>query len=805
MKKPASNSLRVIVSAACLALAVLANRAKAGTNTWDPQGANPQNPYTGSLSGTWESTNWDTTDELGTSSTANWVESSTALFAVNTGTGTPPFLVTMNSSHTVAGIFNGSLTPGPCSVTINGSGTMTIPSGVQSFDIVSPGTVAISNVIAGSGALVESGSGTLTLYGVNTYSGGTAIGSGCALTIAGAGKLGGGTYSPGITNAGIFDWASSASQTLSGPFSGAGTLIQGGGTLTLTATNTYTGGTTISSGKTLTVSGGGKLGNGTYSANITNNGTFNYNGTNSQTLNGTISGTGSLAVNPGGNLGNLLYLNGANTYTGSTTIADAGQIIITSDSSLGTPPASYVSTQLIFEYGFLKANGTFTLNTNRGIYLAAGSQSIGASIQVNPGDTLTLAAPITGTAGLGVIFGSGEPDFGYGTTLLAIHSTYTGPTAISTGTLLLGLNGALPSGTTLVMAPDDVGGSVFDLNGFTQTIGPLSTTNTFYAPAGVGTGTPTIELNNGTLTILQTNFTAGFNGVITGPGNLVINGNSSGELILSNADSFTGLTINGGTLDGYGNGSISSSVVINGGTFEMDSANALNYNTNTLTMGSGVTVYLNYSGSQTIAALYFGAAMQATGLWGATNNPSATYTDSRFTGSGLLLVCPAPQTITPATASVCAGSTTTASVPATPGATYSWSVGNGTIDSGGNLSTVTYTAMAYSPVTLNCVVTSSCGVVSPGNQNVMVPVNICGLIVQASNNVVYDPINGATITATGVLGANWELNASTNVSAPLPWPTIQSGTVFESPFTITDPYAIYYPQQFYYLTNSTSP
>jgi autotransporter-associated beta strand protein len=351
------------------------------------------------------------------------------------------------------------------------------------------------------------------------------------------------------------------------------------------------------------------------------------------------------------------------------------------------------------------------------------------------------------------------------------------------------------------MAPDDFGGSVFNLNGFNQTIGPLSTTNVFAGTAG--TGTPTIELNNGTLTILQTNITTGFNGVITGAGNLVINGNNSGQLILSNADSYTGITtINGGTLDGYGSGSISSSVVINGGTFEMDSANAFDSTTNTLTMGSGVTVNLNYSGSQTIAALYFGAAMQANGYWGAVGNASATYTDSRFTGPGLLYVCNVPNpTITPASTNVCAGMTTNASVPAAPGGSYSWFISNGTIVSGQSSNILTYTAWAYSPVTLNCYVTSVCGQESGGSQNVLVNVINCGNEVETTN-VSYSAGSGATISASGAIGANWALNATTNLTAPLPWPTIQTGTVSSSPFTLTDPNATNCPQQFYYLTNT---
>ena len=98
--------------------------------------------------------------------------------------------------------------------------------------------------------------------------------------------------------------------------------------------------------------------------------------------------------------------------------------------------------------------------------------------------------------------------------------------------------------------------------------------------------------------------------------------------------------------------------------------------------------------------------------------------------------------------------------------------------------------------------TLPCGVTSPGGQNVNVTVNICGLIVQ-STNVVYDAVNGTTITGTGVMGANRYLNASPDVTAPLPWQTIQTGTVNASPFTIIDSDATNNnPQRFYYLTNS---
>lgn len=743
------------------------------------------NPITNSP-GSGGTGNWSTSTAdwwVSGSSDSVWANNNIANFAGTAGTVTVTGAVTANGlTFTTAGYTIG----GSSALTLAGTPIINLPGG----------STAINCPVAGTVPVTLSGSGTLTLGGASTYTGGTTIGSGTMLTVTGSGKLANGTYSGAITNQGAFNYNSSSSQTLSGVVSGGGALaVNGTGTLTLTKAATYSGGTFINTGAKLTVGIGGNLPGG---GNVTNNGTLNYNATSSQNWSGVISGTGSLSVNPGGAQGSQLTLGGANTYAGPTTIALAGQVIISSDGCLGTPPASFTANQLVMNYGFLKATSTFSLNANRGITFGNSVAGLGGSIQVNPGQALTIACPMTGPNGF--ISGSGEANFGYGTNILAATNTYTGATGISTGTLLLGINGALPTGTTLIMAPDDIGGSVFDLGGYTQTIGPLSTTNSFSGPTG--SGTPTIVLN-GALTILQTNTATVFNGTITGPGTLTINGNASGKLTLAMANSYTGgTTINGGTLDGSVAGSIPGNVNVSGGTLELDDPAAMSSSAG-ITL-AGPTVNLNYSGTQTISSLILvpGPRANQVGLWGAPGNPAATRTDSRFTGPGLLLVCPVPdQTITPADSSVCAGATSTASVPATQGATFAWSVSNGTITSGGTSPTVTYSAWANGPVTLNCVVTSGCGVASAGGQNSNVTVNTCGPLVQ-STNVVYDPVNGATITGTGVMGATWYLNASTNATAPLPWPTIQTGTVSASPFTVTDPNAVNQPQQFYYLTNS---
>ena len=112
-------------------------------------------------------------------------------------------------------------------------------------------------------SLTKAGPGTLTLTGTNQFTGVTYINAG-TLTLTGAGQLSTNTtpnYAGRIVNNGVFNYASSKAQTLSGGISGIGTLTNAGpGTLTLTGTNTYTGTTTITGG-TLALSGYGCLSN----------------------------------------------------------------------------------------------------------------------------------------------------------------------------------------------------------------------------------------------------------------------------------------------------------------------------------------------------------------------------------------------------------------------------------------------------------------------------------------------------------------------------------------------------------------
>ena len=471
------------------------------------------------------------------------------------------------------------------------TGTFTLPSsGTTTINTSSTSTevTEISGVVSGASALNVADAGTLELAGVNTYTGATIISNTATLSIIGSGSLGGGTYAGTLANNSVFVYASSTPQTLSGVVSGSGLLdVASASALTLKGVNTFTN--AISNAGTLTLSGAGSLTSGSYSGKITNNGTITYNSSASQTLSGVISGAG--ALNQAGS--GALTLSGANTYTGLTTIT-GGYLLINADTGLGAAPSSAVANQLTINGGTgsttptgLRFNANnITLSANRGITLGANGGSIGVSV----GATCTIPGVITGT-------GNFQSAFSYNTSLGTLKLTgannYTGATTIAGGVLQLGASGTLPAGTPLTILPDNTAGGVLDLNGFNQTIGPLAT------GAGISAGTnavatPSIKLS-GALTILQTNVSTSFGGIINGVGGSltisVPNGGTPGKLTLTNVNIYTGPTIiNAGTLALGSTGSIINSTAISiaaGATFDVSAIASYSLSSRTALQASG--------------------------------------------------------------------------------------------------------------------------------------------------------------------------------------------------------------------------
>ncbi len=377
-------------------------------------------------------------------------------------------------------------------------------------------------------SLIKQGAGTLILNAENTYTGGTTI-SGGTLVATNVDALGSGDVTDDATlelnTGGTFDNA----------IGGSGNVVKSGAdTLTLSGSNSYTGGTTISGG-TLVASNVEALGTG----DVTNNATLELN-TGGDFINN-IGGTGR--VEKSGD--DTLTLSGSNTYTGGTLI-NGGTLVASNVEALGT--------------GDVTDNATLALNT---------------------GGTFDNAI-----SGSGQVVKSGDE-----TLTLSGTNSYTGGTTISGGTLVATNVEALGSGDVTDNAVLELNtGGTFDnaISGSGQVVKSgdetltLSGSNTYTGGTLISGGTLVATnvdaLGTGDVTdnaTLELNTGGTFDNVISGSGQVVKSGDDT--LTLSGANSYTGGTlISGGTLvatsvEALGSGDVTDNAVLElntGGTFD---------------------------------------------------------------------------------------------------------------------------------------------------------------------------------------------------------------------------------------------
>ncbi|SPU68439.1 outer membrane autotransporter [Brucella neotomae] len=356
---------------------------------------------------------------------------------------------------------------------------------------------------------------------------------------------------------------------LSGVLSDVGRLTKNGsGTLTLTADNTYTGGTVFAGG-VVSVDKEVRLGGGDLTFN---GGTLQVTGTGWTSTSRAVSlqaGGGTFDIEDAANnfavtqgvtgAGGLMKsgtgtvtLSGVNTYTGGTTLT-AGTLAAASDNNLGG-----ASGGLTFNGGTLQVMGTSWTSTNRAVSLQAG----GGTFDIE--DAANNFAVTQGVAGAGGLTKSGS-----GTLTLSGANSYTGATTVSAG--------------TLVVANDNTGGG----------------TTTVDVGAGLQIGTGGVSgslagdiVNNGTLVVDRSNAFDLAN-VISGTGSLTKNG--AGTLTLSGANSYTGATtVSAGTLTQGAAGGFSTASsrydVDTDGTLDLggfDTMLAALYNAGTINMNVG--------------------------------------------------------------------------------------------------------------------------------------------------------------------------------------------------------------------------
>ncbi|VTU25241.1 Outer membrane protein IcsA autotransporter precursor [Variovorax sp. PBL-H6] len=312
--------------------------------------------------------------------------------------------------------------------------------------------------------LIKTGTGTLTLAGNNTYTGGTRINEG-VVSVSGDANLGvaagllffnGGTLratgnltmNRGATvegQGGTIDTLAGTVVTQGGSIGGSGGLVKtGAGTLTLTATNSYGGGTTLDAGTlagSATSFGGGP---------IANNAALRIDQPVDATFANTVTGSGTLTKTGTG----TLTLTGENSYSGGTDLKQGG-LAIGNSRALGTGAlAMHEDTKLRFA-----ADGLALSNP------IAFTDAVDPIVDTGP-FTATLAGAITGPGDLSKI--------GSGTLILSGANSYTGATGVTEGTLRAGAANTFSPGSAHSVAS----GATLDLDGFSQGIAALTNAGT---------------------------------------------------------------------------------------------------------------------------------------------------------------------------------------------------------------------------------------------------------------------------------------------------------------------------------------
>ena len=149
---------------------------------------------------------------------------------------------------------NSVLTPDLAVGSVQGSGNIQLTASLYAGSDNTNQTY--SGTISGIGGVTKMGTGTWTILGSNTYTGPTAVSAGTLqIGNGGSGASIGSTSGVSIGGNATLVFNLSGSATFSPVISGSGNLTQtGGGTLILSGTDTYTGGTNVEAGRLIATS-----------------------------------------------------------------------------------------------------------------------------------------------------------------------------------------------------------------------------------------------------------------------------------------------------------------------------------------------------------------------------------------------------------------------------------------------------------------------------------------------------------------------------------------------------------------------
>ncbi|MCD1126290.1 autotransporter-associated beta strand repeat-containing protein [Jinshanibacter sp. LJY008] len=449
----------------------------------------------------------------------------------------------------------------------NLSGTGHIKLGSAALTASNSTNTTFSGDIGGTGSLIKTGIGILTLDGLSSYSGGSTVSAGTLKAMSG-GVLGSGT----VTNNSILLLDFLANSTLANSLAGSGNLVKvGSGNATLSGAGSSQGSVNVDGG-TLTLAQGdtfaaGSLNTATGATTaITNNTRINISGALTQNSGATLDV--ALGITPPTITANTALLDGTLNISGFTTSAptNASELVNTqftiihttggitgdfSHVSLGgaTNSADYLQLASQVVNG-LDYNVGFSLTWEAGDSLGNGTFTL-----TNDSDRFNVDVVLADQSG---IFSSGWDGHsltkeGLGTLQLSSLNTYTGSTLINNGTLQTGIADAFATSSNVNIASN----GTLALNGFAQQANNLSGTG------HINLGSAALTANNSSNTL--------FSGDINGAGSLIKTG--TGELTLSGQSGYSGgSTITAGTLKVTQGGALGTGTLTNNSILQLDFA-----------------------------------------------------------------------------------------------------------------------------------------------------------------------------------------------------------------------------------------
>ena len=402
--------------------------------------------------------------------------------------------MTLNSGTIIA---NADNTLGTGTITVAGNATLsgtdltffdfdnniTINSGVT----LSAEDIELNGDISGDGSLFILPTNNVTLAGNNTFTGGTTlqstnidvesstafgtgtvtvIGTGASISTSGNLTFANNFVASGVTGSNLnFQQGSNSDLILSGNISGSSQLSLNTGsdsdnTVTLTGTNTHTGGTRLFFRTNVIAGNSSVFGTGTLIADgeatlqtsvadliftnnvfLDTNNSLTLTGSNDFELSGVISGAGDLATS-----GTATYtISGNNTYTGGTTLG-GGEVLFGTSSAFSNSDIEVTASTTIEP---VSANLTVANNIE-----IASSQTF--SVDSSGSRPFTLSGVISGD---GAFAAQNAATFTF-----SGANTYTGGTTLTNAEIFIGNDSAFGTGDITITSLSDFSATVDGIN-----------------------------------------------------------------------------------------------------------------------------------------------------------------------------------------------------------------------------------------------------------------------------------------------------------------------------------------------------